>query len=275
MASASPSAPTPRAPVRQTEHTVTRSRSAPIAARRTSGRHWGGLAAALVLALAGCGSAVPKATTTTTAAAHSTNPAATTTSSAPPTTALGGPTTVAGQQPPGLGPESVPIPDGPPLGPVVTANYPGAIDGIQCQTSEQVVYHIHAHLTVFVNGQPRQVPYGIGIAPPIQLTNTPVGPFVSGGGCFYWLHSHAADGIMHIESPSQARYTLGQFFDVWGQPLASGRVGPAIGTLTAFVNGQPFTGNPRDIQLTAHGDVQLDIGTVVPPQSLDWSQLGL
>jgi hypothetical protein len=231
----------------------------------------------VALALAGCSSSKP--TTTTTSTAHTSTTAATTT--APPatgvaTTTSGGPvTTVAGQQPPGLGPERVPIPDGPLLGPVVTANYPRPIDGIQCQTSEQVVYHIHAHLTVFVNGQPRQVPYGIGIAPPIQLTNTQVGPFVSGGSCFYWLHSHAADGIMHIESPSQALYTLGQFFDVWGQPLAPGQVGPAIGTLTAFVNGQPFTGNPRDIQLTAHGDVQLDIGSVVAPLPLDWSQLSL
>jgi hypothetical protein len=266
--------------VRQTERTVIQPRPAPTPLRRSPGRRRGTLAStttAVVLALGGCGSNSPRLTTTS--AAQSTAPAATSTTAAttgPTTTALGGPTTtVAGQQPPGLGPERVPIPDGPPLGPVVTANYPAPIDGIQCQTSEQVVYHIHTHLTVFVNGQPRQVPHGIGIAPPIQLTNTPVGPFVSGGSCFYWLHSHAADGIMHIESPSQALYTLGQFFDVWGQPLAPGQVGPATGTVTAFVNGQPFTGNPRDIQLTAHGDIQLDIGLAVAPQSLDWSQLSL
>src|SRR5207248_1524838 len=42
---------------------------------------------------------------------------------------------------------------------------PGATaDGIECQTREQVAYRIHAHLTVFVDGQTRQVPYGIGIA---------------------------------------------------------------------------------------------------------------
>ncbi len=96
-----------------------------------------------------------------------------------------------------------------------------------------------------------------------------------GGGCFYWLHTHVADGIVHIESPTQQLYTLGQFFDIWGQPLASGQVGPATGPLTIFVNGQPYTGDPRGIELKQHGEIQLDVGTVVPPQSIDWSQTSL
>lgn len=204
------------------------------------------------------------------------NVAATTTTTPTGSTATTGPTTtVTGQQPAGIGPEKVPIPAGPTLGAVKSDLYGEPIDGIQCEASEQVVYHIHAHLTLFVEGQPRQVPYGIGIAPPIQVTATPVGGFVAAGSCFYWLHTHAADGIIHIESPTQTLYTLGQFFDVWGQPLAPGQVGPASGTLTIFVDGQPYAGNPRDIELTAHGQIQIDVGTAVPPQSIDWSPLSL
>ena len=150
------------------------------------------------------------------------------------------------------------------------ANYPQTIDGIQCQVSEQVVYHIHAHLTVFVDGQPRQVPYGIGIAPPISVTDTPGGGFVTSGSCFYWLHTHAADGVIHIESPTQKVYTLGQFFDVWGQLLSPSQVGPATGTVTAFVDGAAVSGNPRDIALNAHSQVQLDVGAVVAPQRIEW-----
>jgi hypothetical protein len=195
-----------------------------------------------------------------------------TTTSAPTSPGSTTPGTVAGQQPPGIGPEKVPIPDGPPLGPVKSQFYGQPIDAIQCEASEQVVYHVHAHLTIFVNGQPRQIPYAIGIAPPIQVTQTVSGGFVSGGSCFYWLHTHAADGIIHIESPTQKLYTLGQFFDMWGQSLAPGQVGPATGTLAIFVDGQPYSGNPRDIELTAHGQIQLDVGTVVPPQLFDWSQ---
>ncbi len=161
------------------------------------------------------------------------------------------------------GPEQVPVPGGAILAPVVTSRYPQTIDGIKCEASEQVVYHIHAHLSLFVNGQPRVVPYGIGIAPPLQY-NTANGTFVNGGTCFYWLHAHAADGIMHIESPTQATYTLGQYFDVWGQPLNSGQLGPVKGKLTVFVDNKPYTGDPRLIPLATHSQIQIDVGTPAP-----------
>jgi hypothetical protein len=77
------------------------------------------------------------------------------------------------------------------------------------------VFHIHAHLTIFVNGSPRQVPTGIGI-PGAQAQNSVQGLFVSTGSCFYWLHTHAADGVLDIGSPVQRSYTLGEFFDEWG-----------------------------------------------------------
>jgi len=40
-----------------------------------------------------------------------------------------------------------------------------------------------------------------------------------------WLHTHAADGIIHTESPVERTYTLGDFFDIWGQPLGRHQVG--------------------------------------------------
>jgi hypothetical protein len=135
----------------------------------------------------------------------------------------------------------------------------GTIDGIRCQGNEQVVFHIHAHLTMFVKGAPRRIPYGIGI-PGAQVTPTPTGPFVAAGGCFYWLHTHAADGIIHIESPVQRTYTLGDFFDVWGQRLTATRVGAISGPVTALYNGHVFRGNPREVPLTKHAQIQLEVG---------------
>ncbi|HEX3565889.1 MAG TPA: hypothetical protein VHU17_11000, partial [Acidimicrobiales bacterium] len=79
----------------------------------------------------------------------------------------------------------------------------------------------------------------------------------------------------HIESPSPSLYTLGQFFDVWGQPLGPTQVGPVTGTLTTFVNGREYTGNPRDISLQSHDEVQIDVGPVVAPERIDWSITGL
>jgi hypothetical protein len=158
-----------------------------------------------------------------------------------------------------LGPETVSVPDAPRLADGGSSSASSTIDGIRCQGAEQVLFHIHAHLTVFVNGAPRRIPYGIGI-PGAQVTPTPAGPYVTAGSCFYWLHTHAADGIIHIESPAQRSYTLGNFFDVWGQRLSSNEVGPVGGRVTALYNGQVFGGNPRGIPLTKHAQIQLEVG---------------
>jgi hypothetical protein len=157
------------------------------------------------------------------------------------------------------GPEGVPVPNAPPLAGGELASAGSPVDGIRCQASEQVLFHIHAHLTVVVRGAAGRIPFGIGI-PAGQASPTPAGPFVGTGSCFYWLHTHAADGIIHIESPIQRTYTLGNFFDVWGQKLGPTEVGPAVGPVTAFYDGRWFRGNPRDIPLSKHAQIQLDVG---------------
>jgi hypothetical protein len=168
------------------------------------------------------------------------------------------------------GPEGAPIPNASPLASTSTKSTGGKVDGISCQTNEQTIFHIHAHLTVFVNGAPRQIPAGIGI-PNAKSQNTPQGQFVDGGSCFYWLHTHAADGIIHIESPIHRIYTLGDFFDEWGQPLGPTQVGPVTGHVTAIYNGQVYRGNPRDIPLNAHAQIQLEVGTpLISPTSITW-----
>jgi len=44
-------------------------------------------------------------------------------------------------------------------------------------------------------------------------------------------------------------------------------VGSLTGPVTAFVNGTKFDGNPSDIPLTAHQQITLEVGTVVPPRN--------
>ena len=66
--------------------------------------------------------------------------------------------------------------------------------------------------------------------------------------------------IIHSESPVKRTYTLGEFFDIWGEPLDLNRVGPARGRVRALFNGRLFTGNPRDIPLLAHAQPQLEVG---------------
>jgi hypothetical protein len=167
-----------------------------------------------------------------------------------------------------LGPEGVPIPAGQALADPSSATTGQTIDGISCSEGEQTLFHIHAHLTIFVNGVAKQVPAGIGI-PGAKAQNTAQGPFVDGGTCFYWLHTHAADGIVHIESPVKRTYTLGQFFDEWGQPLGTGQVGTASGKVVTIVDGKVYQGNPRNVPLTAHEQIQLEVGSpLVAPESV-------
>jgi hypothetical protein len=182
---------------------------------------------------------------------------------------------LAAPAPGATGPENVPIPAAPTLAATSPATAGQAIDGIGCDTSEQTLFHIHTHLTIFVNGQQRQVPAGIGI-PGAVATQTPQGPFIDSGTCFYWLHTHAADGIIHIESPVKRTYTLGEFFDEWGQPLSSSQAGPAHGKVTVIVNGQVFKGNPREVPLGSHEDLQLEVGSpLVAPETINWASTGL
>jgi hypothetical protein len=173
------------------------------------------------------------------------------------------------------GPEGIPIPIGPELAGLATAGTGATIDGLQCQTSEQTVSHEHTHVTIFVNGKAQAIPDGIGIPDP-GAAQTADGPFVQTGTCFYWLHTHAKDGIIHIESPrASLHFTLGEFFDVWGQPLSTTQVGPAMGTVSAFLNGKPYPGNPRTIPLGDHSQIQLNVGApaVQPVHITKWGGL--
>jgi hypothetical protein len=49
-------------------------------------------------------------------------------------------------------------------------------------------------------------------------------------------------------------------------------VATATGPVTAFVNGRPFTGDPRTIPLGAHAVIQLDVGTEVAPAPYTFPQ---
>ena len=147
------------------------------------------------------------------------------------------------------GSEGVPVPDAAPLAGLAAGAAGQDVDGISCQASEGGVLHVHAHLAIFVGGAARQVPGDVGFLAHAQ-----------GGPCLYWLHTHAPDGIIHVESPAQRTYTLGDFFDEWGQPLGPGQVGPAKGRVVAIYNSQRYRGDPRDIPLNAHAQIQLEVG---------------
>ena len=217
------------------------------------------LAATLALTVAGCGSSGSSSSSSSASPGSSSTASQSATSS---TATSSGSTQI--------GFEGMPIEQGTDLASAGTTQT-GTVDGISCGPTEQLAYHIHAHLLVYVNGAMRALPGGIGI-PGSQVVSTTEGPVAAGGACIYWLHTHAPDGVIHIESPTARVYTLGNFFDEWHQPLSSNNVAGATGKVTAIVNGKPWTADPRSIPLVPHAVIQLDVGSpAVPFHSFSWA----
>ncbi len=134
-----------------------------------------------------------------------------------------------------------------------------AVDGVECGAMEYATLHIHTHLSIYNNGKLIQVPAYIGFAPNPAT-----------GGCLYWIHTHDASGVIHIEAPDinppqGGPYTLGMLFDIWGQPLQQDMVAGFKGTVTAYVNGEKYDGDLRGIPLRSHQQIVLEIGTPVAP----------
>src|SRR5207248_10764264 len=100
-----------------------------------------------------------------------------------------------------------------------------AVNGISCDALESTIVHIHIHLAVFFDQEEQQIPFGVGIGQPWEVSESDEGPFVTDGACFYWIHTPTEDGIVHIESPVRRTFTLGDFFAVWQQTLSATQVG--------------------------------------------------
>jgi hypothetical protein len=168
----------------------------------------------------------------------------------------------------------------PDLAPADSTASGAPVGGITCRTAseEDVKYHIHTLVKIYVDGKQVRIPAGAGIAAPRQQEHLANGLFDDNSlnGCLYWIHLHSNDGVVHVEAPAKATFTLGQFFDIWQQPLSASQVGPAAGAVTAFENGKRVMGSPRDIPLLDHGVIQLDVGSpVVPFQPQEFRVNGL
>lgn len=132
------------------------------------------------------------------------------------------------------------------------------INGVNCDAG-QSAYHIHIHLTIYINGKRVTIPQNIGIA--------------SDGSCFYWMHTHTDDGIVHIEAPQKLHnLALDDFLTIWHDGFAKLNFPPELTQSTGwkiYVNGQPFADivtSPlnTEVPLASHDIVTLEYGTPDP-----------
>jgi hypothetical protein len=128
-----------------------------------------------------------------------------------------------------------------------------AADSLPQLTMEGEVLHIHQHLDLYINGEPVSIPANIGI----NAQQNWLSP----------IHVHDTTGIIHVESPYQASFTLGEFFDIWGVRLTSSCIGgycsDASHTLRVYVNGARYTGDVRTLTLAAHQEIVIIYGTAL------------
>ncbi|HEU0004135.1 MAG TPA: hypothetical protein VFQ36_24735 [Ktedonobacteraceae bacterium] len=154
---------------------------------------------------------------------------------------------------------------------IVDPNY-GPIDGVYCDANEQLAYHIHAHLTIYMNGQQVPLVANTGIAPVGVTSNANV-------TCLYWLHTHDATGVIHIESPTTKIYTLNQFFDVWERFSSSSSAFPTeLSSSTGwviYVNGKQVNTDFNHLQLQAHALITLAYNSpgIKPDTTYAWQGL--
>jgi len=109
-----------------------------------------------------------------------------------------------------------------------------AVTGVPCLTSEK--FHLHPHLTILVDGADEALPADIGVYP----------------GCTQELHTHEADGIIHVESDVDKGYTLQNFLNVTGFSINQ------PGFITRLTVDGEFNGNDANFRLEDGQQITLE-----------------
>jgi len=100
-----------------------------------------------------------------------------------------------------------------------------------------------AHLSIIVNNEPQKVPLYLG-ASPRPPTH-----------CFFAIHTHDSSGRIHVTPAAPGIFTLGELFQIWGQPLSN-------------TNVAGFAGLPVEVYVT-------DNGTTVKVEDTEWASIEL
>ena len=73
-----------------------------------------------------------------------------------------------------------------------------------CSGQQSLFMHIHPWLRIMINNHNITIPADIGVT----------------SSCDQPVHTHDSSGIIHIESPTNTNFTLGDFFRIWAASYA-------------------------------------------------------
>ena len=127
--------------------------------------------------------------------------------------------------------------------------------GLSPLPQEGQVLHIHQHLDLYVNARKVVLPAFVGINIAKRYITE--------------VHTHDTSGVIHVESPTERAFTLGQLFGEWGVKLTASCVGRYCGHVRWWVNGQQVTGDPAKLVLRSHQEIAIAAGPppLVVPKS--------
>jgi len=127
---------------------------------------------------------------------------------------------------------------------------------LRCDLLRNEDHQIHSHLSIYLNGEALAVPAQIGVVQTTPLTE-----------CSYPLHTVDSSGLIHVDDRPDA-FTLGQFFQIWGEPLSYVDVGgnpglPVVVYVTDSNIVTQYTGDLNAIELLSHREITIQIGTPI------------
>lgn len=120
------------------------------------------------------------------------------------------------------------------------------VSGVGCLINEN--FHQHSLVSIYKDGVRQGLPDNIGR-----------------GNCAYELHTHDGTGVVHIETDVPKKFTLGQFFALWNQPLGANGTAGLAGPVRFYVIENDkltrYTGDPALLELVAHREIVIVGGT--------------
>lgn len=126
--------------------------------------------------------------------------------------------------------------------------------GLPPLTAEGDKVHYHAHIDVFHNGEPVDVPAGIGV----DFKAKRISP----------LHTHYPTGVIHVEAEEDEIFTLGQFLTEWGLRQSADCIADicAPAPMEVYVNGEKQDVPVSELQIRPDIQIALILGT--PPAEI-------
>ncbi len=116
----------------------------------------------------------------------------------------------------------------------------------RCVTGS-LVYHAHPNLAIVINTTAFTIPAGVGIQ----------------GACNKPIHTHATDGVLHVETDANQDYKLSDFFLIWGNWANNAQL--AIFNSTQIFGGHAVAGHT--LTMTVNGNADSSFQNYVIPRN--------